>query len=299
MLSSYRGINTMSSPLLRSSLDPNVKTAGIKPSTIRNEITTHVCSENTTKNTHCISIDSNSDVAHRATSARAKEDREGAFDKNISTQVFEKARKIVAERFEGSTYGDCLDSAFSRIPRMSKNELALGKRLGKGSFSNVDEIRGIVLNRSSLCTTRSSSHGSWFASSNMKILSSHSTTPCLDHPTVFESSERVAPTMLAEAMASGVPSALKRIPRPGKRIERQDTVASGNHETRVFMQKHCFRNSGECRYAIKMVRRDVFQNKDNEKDMVAGICDLAIETFFLSFLEHVSSLAICATDWEF
>jgi hypothetical protein len=48
-----------------------------------------------------------------------------------------------------------------------------------------------------------------------------------------------------------------------------------------------------------MVRRDVFQNKDNEKDMVAGICDLAIETFFLSFLEHVSSLAICATDWEF
>ena len=52
------------------------------------------------------------------------------------------------------------------------------------------------------------------------------------------------------------------------------------------MEQHCFRKNGETRYAIKMVRRDVFQNQDNEKNKVAGVCDLAIESAFLSSLNH-------------
>ena len=158
---------------------------------------------------------------------------------------FEQAQEIVAERFEGSAFDYRLDSgALSQVPRINMNELALGKRLGKGSFSNVDEIRSIMLNRSLVPKGGPSmlSGSSMFTASTTTIPSSHSTPPSLDRP--------VFPGPPSKNMAAALPAALKRIPRPSLGVKRQDTLASGNQESRAFMEQHCFRKNGETRYAI-------------------------------------------------
>ncbi|KAL3921844.1 MAG: hypothetical protein SGILL_002536 [Bacillariaceae sp.] len=201
-------------------------------------------------------------------------------------RVFHEARKIVAKRFEGSEFGYQLDSlALFGIPRFSKNELALGKRLGKGSFSNVDAVRGIMLLQSSCSTLPTTGSGS------IRPGSSRSIPPRLDRPVFPEPSTKMT---TSRASTTGLPAALKKIPRPMLGVKRQDTVAANNQESRVFMEQHCFRHSGAPRYAIKMVRRDVFQNKENEKNTVAGVCDLAIETVFLSSLEHPNIIKLRA-----
>lgn len=256
-----------------------------------------------TKSCCCTSTMTSSEIADSTTSAAAEVDHEDPSSCNMSSRadedagclnrVFDKAREIVVKRFEGSEFGCRLDAmALFGVPRLSRNELALGKRLGKGSFSTVDEIRGIMLNRSSIhtvATVRSNSQAScWCTITSNKIQSTRSSLPCLDRPVFLEVSDKPTPSLSSKTRTSGFSAALKKIPRPGRGAERQDTIASGNHESRAFMEQHCVRKSGEARYAIKMVRRDVFQNKDNEKNMVAGVCDLAVETFFLSSLEHVS-----------
>jgi hypothetical protein len=52
-----------------------------------------------------------------------------------------EAKTITRGRFEKSDLGNKLKD----IPKFHLSEIVLGKRLGKGGFSNVDEIRGIVL----------------------------------------------------------------------------------------------------------------------------------------------------------
>jgi hypothetical protein len=68
-----------------------------------------------------------------------------------------------------------------------------------------------------------------------------------------------------------------------KMLNRKDSVASDNQESRVFIAKHCVRESGDARYAIKRLKDDILKN---DQDRLLGITDLVIETRFLSNLEH-------------
>lgn len=204
----------------------------------------------------------------------------GSIEASLRSRAFMEARRVFSERFESTSdtittpSSDCSSCCWqslsqschsiSEIPKFSKKELILGKRLGKGSFSNVDEIRGIALlhenRRSPLARLELLGAG---ASSTVK-------TP------------------------SSLPAALKKIARPALSLRREDTVAINNQESRAFIAQHCFRSSGDSRYAIKMVRRDVFQS-DDHSNVIAGLCDLAVETVFLSSLEHPNIVKLRGT----
>jgi hypothetical protein len=138
----------------------------------------------------------------------------------------EEARAFTLERFENSEFGQSIHE----LPTFDINELVFGKRLGRGGFSNVDEIRGILLRN-----TRK-------------------------------------------------PTRLDRIAKSSPlKFNHHDSVAIDDRESRQFIVDHCFRRSGDARYAIKRARRDIL---NDEGRLSLGLCDLAIETGFLSSLEH-------------
>jgi serine/threonine protein kinase len=66
-------------------------------------------------------------------------------------------------------------------------------------------------------------------------------------------------------------------------IDVDDEVAPGNVESCKFIAKHCFRNGGDARYAVKRLRPHVIQGKDL---LWQGIADLATETRFLSSMAY-------------
>jgi hypothetical protein len=120
----------------------------------------------------------------------------------------DEARELIQKRFEGSTIGELV----SELPTFERRELIVGKRLGRGGFSVVDEVKSMRLGKSIETT---------------------------------------------------------------KKLMRTDS--------RVFIATHCLRDTGDCRYAIKSLRWDVVNNPDRA---LMGVCDLVIETKFLSGLEH-------------
>jgi serine/threonine protein kinase len=122
------------------------------------------------------------------------------------------------------------------------NEIVVGKRLGKGGFSNVDEVRGIFPRET---------------------------------PKPKRGSGNKCPVMLSRTNLSP-----------------NDTVTIDNKESRQFIATH----SLDARYAIKLLRRDVLNNEDK---LALALCDLTIETRFLSNLEHPNVIklrAISAAD---
>ena len=160
----------------------------------------------------------------------------------------ENARSIISKRFEDSAFGRVLGD----LPTFDKAELELGKQLGKGSFSAVDEIRGIYLRKTMVnpLTTPPSSPGGRRRNSD----------------------------------DSGTARALFP-PRPS-RMERHtsyDTIASSDVENRQFIAEHCHRHNGDARYALKSLRKDVTDDPDK---LLVALCDLAVESRFLSSLEH-------------
>jgi serine/threonine protein kinase len=147
-------------------------------------------------------------------------DRTEQMSESFRVTASEAARKVIAERMSNSKVSSEL--AILEIPEFDINELALGKRLGKGGFSSVDEIQAILLR-----------------SSNGKT--------------------------------------------PSRSCRRRDSFAVDDKESRQFIADHCKRASGDSRYALKTLRRDVV---NDEERLVLGLCDLAVEVRFLSALTH-------------
>ncbi|KAG7367596.1 serine/threonine protein kinase [Nitzschia inconspicua] len=188
---------------------------------------------------------------------------------HLHNPAYREACRIFSTRFGSSfskttTYNDenySWESVFDnshdifQVPKFLKEELAQGRRLGKGSFSTVDEIRGIRL-----CH--------------------QSRRPSMAR--VVTPATAAVPTHKSSLSLS---AALKKMTCPAFGIRREKTIASDDQESREFIAQHCFRFSGDSRYAIKMVRREVLQSND-ESNIIAGLCDLAVETVFLSTLAH-------------
>jgi len=162
------------------------------------------------------------------------ESRTSTLNASFRLKAEDEAKAVTEERFERSELG----GKIKEIPRFHTGEILLGKRLGKGGFSNVDEVRAILIGN------------------NSRIMS-----PILAFPS--------------------------RLTKLG----RSDTVAVNNRESRKFIAEHCHRRSGDARYAIKMLRKDILQNEDR---IILGLCDLAIETRFLANLEHPNIIKLRA-----
>jgi serine/threonine protein kinase len=150
-----------------------------------------------------------------------------------------EARSITLGRFEKSDLGNKL----KEIPKFDISEIMLGKRLGRGGFSNVDEIRGFVL------------------------VGNGQRQPRTTLPPIRSFSSRLG------------------------KITRSDTVAVDDKESRKFIADHCHRNSGDARYAIKMLRKDILES---ESRIALGLCDLAIESRFLAHLAHPNIIKLRA-----
>lgn len=62
-----------------------------------------------------------------------------------------------------------------------------------------------------------------------------------------------------------------------------DEVDKGEMESRAFIAQHCVRKGGDSRYAIKILSPEVV---DDPAHYIQGIIDMAVETRFLSNIEH-------------
>lgn len=250
----------------------------------------------------------------------------------------DKARRITLKRLEGGEYGRAVIlHKRNNLPKFDLKEIARGQRLGKGSFSNVDEIRGIHI------------HNPPTIKSNPLTTSQPPTTST----TTANTASTTTTTTTNTSTTTATEAAARRIRRPARsKIRRDDTVAIDDIESRQFIESHCIRNSGQARYAIKMVRKDVIvidattnttptdarTSKNNNKNVIPpsnkgrdhcqendphdnhphywshrdyddcklssddegehrkimGICDLAIETAFLSSLQHPNIMKLRA-----
>jgi Protein kinase domain len=173
---------------------------------------------------------------------------------SLSQMAADEARELIDRRFRTSQFGHHVDD----LPTFSSMELELGKRLGMGGFSNVDEIRGVYLQKSSHhhhCTSMSSS-----------------------------STTMIAATKEEKEEAKD--------PKPAH-LHRMDTVAIEDVESRQFIATHAIRSSGDARYALKKLRTDV-QTDNPHQRLLLGLFDLAVETRFLSSLEHPNLIKLRA-----
>jgi len=69
-----------------------------------------------------------------------------------------------------------------------------------------------------------------------------------------------------------------------KKNLRDDEVEQGAMESRKFIADHCIRNGGDARYAVKVLSQDVIEG--DPAHYLQGVIDMAIETRFLSNIEH-------------
>lgn len=77
----------------------------------------------------------------------------------------------------------------------------------------------------------------------------------------------------------------------GKKSVDDEEVQAGKMESRKFIAEHCIRNGGDARYAIKVLSPDVVAEPAR---FIQGIIDTAIETRFLSAIEHPNVIKLRA-----
>jgi len=71
--------------------------------------------------------------------------------------------------------------------------------------------------------------------------------------------------------------------RPNRRGSGPDAVPDDGVESRKFIAEHCIRNGGDARYAVKYLSPEIV---DEPALYIMGITDMAVETRFLSSVEH-------------
>ena len=176
-------------------------------------------------------------------------------------------------------------SAIATLPKFEREELVLGKRLGKGSFSNVDTIRGITITERRPSLARAGNNPLFMAKSST-VSQTSSSSPTKQQP---------PPPPPLPARPVSFPKPLKQAIGGGKALRREDTIAYDDQESRQFIAQHCFRNNGEPRYVLKSIRRDVlFNSMGDDTQSMLGLVDLAVETMFLSSIIHPNIIKLRA-----
>ncbi|CAB9504474.1 Probable LIM domain-containing serine/threonine-protein kinase DDB [Seminavis robusta] len=185
------------------------------------------------------------------------------------------------------------------VPTFDARELHLGRWLGSGGFSHVEELRGIL-------DIPGGSRKSLGAASRRRLYSllRMSSKIVEEDPTEPEASS-------IHSSGSGEPLAheLGYEPDRVEMEEEEDTETSETNEDAVepippenteaarrFLVQNCLRSSGESRYAIKRLRKEIVQDP---QQYPSGAMDLAAEALFLTNLQHpniIKCRAIGTTD---
>jgi len=167
--------------------------------------------------------------------------------KSIRQKAGTYAKEIVDKTFAGSSIQD-----FSaQLPKFEFTELAMGKTLGKGGFGTVEEVRAFEAGPMP-------KHGR---------TASMGSIPLPGRKTVGSKGNPAKP-LSSRSITAG---------------EEDSEFDDAEQESRRFISQHCLRENRDARYAVKFLSPDVV--KDPQR-YLQGILDMAIETRFLSYLEH-------------
>jgi len=161
------------------------------------------------------------------------------------------------------------DNVLDLYPRFLSREVRFGLLLGRGTFGQVSECRGFTLPEmgSRTLTKRQSVRIQQQEKNelNETILSTSFHKALLKE---FEDDD--APARHATNLNASV-----RLQEDAQKLE--------HSEQRRFLATHCWRESGEARYAIKSVKASVLADP---KMLFQGILDLNVELRFLSSLPY-------------
>jgi serine/threonine protein kinase len=180
----------------------------------------------------------------------------------LRKRVNEYAETVLCEKFQGSQ----LEDLSPNFPHFALDEVVRGKYLGKGFFGMVYEVKGLDGRDQEGNMIRTSQPPSnrktWFIRSrNDKNLHESEDD---DISNVYESDR-------SEEEDDHPPPSAK-------------VAARKQEAARSFMRKHCQRDNGQSRYAMKILRPEIL--KDPTKLYYQGVMDMQSETRLLSSIQH-------------
>ena len=160
------------------------------------------------------------------------------------------------------------------IPTFDARELLLGRWLGKGGFSDVDELRGLLHFPKALSRTSGKTALALFAKERLTHADSGACGHDRDVP---------GPAELGYGSTDCSESTAQEEAGASERLSRSCTSPAGNEASRQFLAQNCLRDSGEARYAIKRLRKEIAKDP---RQYPSGVMDLAVEALFLADLAH-------------
>lgn len=95
----------------------------------------------------------------------------------------------------------------------------------------------------------------------------------------FDLSEKTNEAASAPARGAEKASSEGELPKYSDDTE----VDLGEMESRLFISEHCLRGGGDARYAVKVLSPEVVEDPAR---YLQGVIDMAVETRFLSSIEH-------------
>jgi hypothetical protein len=153
-----------------------------------------------------------------------------------------------------------------QVPRFAMNEIRLGKRLGKGGFSNVYEVTGI-----DICDHNGSDPPVTYLGAEMEAASTS------DRARSGLTPEEIKSNMKYQSDARDF-IRLHCI-RPASGSQRVDGYSSVGSVASIVDSVYY----GDSRYAVKFLRREVMHEPRRYR---IGAADLVVEAKFLSCLDH-------------
>ena len=185
----------------------------------------------------------------------------------LRARVDEHAETVLEEKFAKSTIPDLS----YKLPQFSLEEVIKGKYLGKGFFGMVYEIQGLdgrdikgkIVQPKDSHQPKRSSTATWLCG-KQNVQSGYDESEDDDAFFAGESD-------LEEEDEDYPDLAIKAVQR------KQEAARS-------FMRRHCQRDNGQSRYAIKILRPEVLL--DPTKLYFQGVMDMQSETRLLSSIQH-------------
>ncbi len=176
----------------------------------------------------------------------------------LRARVNAYATTLIQKKFEDSQ----LQDESIHLPQFSMDEVVQGKYLGKGFFGIVYEVKGLDGRDCKGKLVRLQPKKPWFQRQN--------SSP--------EGEAEKRPSLPSENDEDGDDDDSEHPPPDAKVLARKQEAA------RDFMRRHCQRDNGQARYAVKSLRPEILQ--DPTKLYFQGIMDLATETRLLSSCQH-------------
>ncbi|CAJ1950273.1 unnamed protein product [Cylindrotheca closterium] len=163
---------------------------------------------------------------------------------------------------------------------------AAGDEVGEGEGISVPQIKTRQLKRglsaeegAQSIYSQNLSGCSWIESSKMKKIPKFKTKELMMGLTLGSGCFGA----VYEIRGFHLTGATKRSFDRSKRDDDDEEVTPGEMESRNFIARHCYRNNGDARYAIKKLKSGILED---DSSFMNGMADLANETLYLASLQH-------------